>query len=207
MVPYHWASQKPEICPWLLPIFPPHTQSLSHANFTTLMFLQSLSSSSLCLVKMAWPFGYQITSFLFCYVLSHPIPSHPIPLQLAVFGKYLPRACQLSQAPCSVIKAWLFSPLSWYVILASESISGWYLLYMVFVWVLGSHVPASVALLWFGSCLQVHLLRPLLRCHWKTPHFSKRCTSLPWGWPDACDPKPPPEITLLDYLMWPKAPR
>lgn len=164
MVPSHQASRDSEIYPWLLPTFP-----LSH-SVTKLCSFYNLSVSSISLLfipvfgENGLVFGCRITSFLFysvlfysipfCSIPSHftrhyPTPSHPMPshsIQLALFGNYWPRACYWAK-PCalwwSLMAALL---LSWCVVLASESASSWHLLCaMAFVWVLGSHVPASMA--------------------------------------------------------------
>ena len=160
---------------WVVNNPPANAGDLSLADFTASVFHPSFSS--LCLVKMEWPFRCKIMSLLlfsllfysppFCFIPSHPtllysILSHPIPVR-SVWG-ILTQSLSPRATPCALRWSLIAAhPLPQYAVLASVRVSSWHLFCSTpFVWVLGSQVPASIASI-LVLVLSSHLLM------WATP--------------------------------------
>ena len=77
------------------PPSPSHTQSPSHANFTTLMLRPMFGENDM---------AFWVPNYIY-FVLFYSIPSHLIPIPISSVWEISTQSCQLTQAPCSVIKA------------------------------------------------------------------------------------------------------
>ena len=114
---------------------PSHTQSLSDGDFTTLMFLPSLSFALFGENDVPFWVPNYIFSILFCSISSHPTLSHPTPIS-SVLGNTDPG---LSAKPGSMLCGMLFCSHSPTTMVCYSDIREdiWLVppMYMAFVWV------------------------------------------------------------------------